>query len=73
MDLMDSLTAVRRLSESKQNYFKAVNKLNQELLPEYEDIIYRWIYGESLPQNPPSIMERMSRKTTEPEEEPKEP
>lgn len=49
MDLVDSLTAIRRLSLSKQNYFRAISKLNQILLPEYEDITYRWIYGESMP------------------------
>jgi hypothetical protein len=56
MDLLDSLTALRRLADSRQTYFKGVNKLTQELLPEYEDLLYRWIYGESLPEAPPSIM-----------------
>ena len=26
-------------------------------------MLYRWIYGESLPKTPPSILQRMSRKT----------
>ena len=32
---MDSLAAVRRLIDSKQKYYKAVNKLNQNILPDY--------------------------------------
>ena len=46
---MDALTALRRLFDSKKKYFKGINKLTQELLPEYEDLLYRWIYGEALP------------------------
>lgn len=65
---MDYCTSIRRMAESKQNYFRAVNRLNQTLLPDYEDNLYRWIYGESLPQPPPSIMERISMKTTKPTE-----
>ena len=33
------------MAESKQRYFKALNKLNLSLLPSYEDLIYRWIDG----------------------------
>jgi hypothetical protein len=62
IDLMDYCTSIRRMAESKNNYFKAMNKLNTTLLPDYEDTLYRWIYGESLPQPSPSIMERFSLK-----------
>jgi hypothetical protein len=45
MDLMDYCSAIRRMAESKQNYYRAISKLNQALLPDYEDHLYRWIYG----------------------------
>lgn len=51
------------MAESKQKYFRAASKLNLSLLADYEDTIYRWIYGEPLPKSPPSIMERMSLKS----------
>ena len=50
------------MADSKQKYFKAASRLNLNLLADYENIVYRWIYGEPLPKNPPSIMERMSLK-----------
>jgi hypothetical protein len=59
---MNYLTSIRKLEESKQNYYRAINKLNQTLLPDYEDTLYRWIYGESLPQTPTNIVERISMK-----------
>lgn len=47
---------------SKQTYFRAASRLNLNLLADYEDTLYRWIYGEPLPKNPPSLMERMNLK-----------
>lgn len=55
-DLMNYCAAIRKMAESKTHYFKALNKLNSSLLPDYEDNLYRWIYGESLPEPSPSIM-----------------
>jgi len=56
------LGALKRMAESKQNYFKAASKLNLNFLADYEDTLYRWIYGEPLPKNPPSIFEKMKLK-----------
>jgi hypothetical protein len=64
IDLMNYLTGIRKLAESKQNYYRAINKLNQTLLPDYEDTLYRWIYGESLPQTPTNIVERITMKVS---------
>lgn len=33
------------MADSKQKYFKAASRLNLNLLADYEDIVYRWIYG----------------------------
>jgi hypothetical protein len=74
IDLMDYLISLKRLADSKQTYYRSISKLNQTLLPQYEDMIYRWIYGEALPQPPPSIMERMSfRASRDSKEEPQPP
>lgn len=32
---MNYLISIKRLAESKQNYYRAINKLNQTLLPDY--------------------------------------
>jgi len=62
IDLIEYLAGIRKMAESKQKYFKAISNLNSRLLPDYEDTVYRWIYGEPLPKSPPSILERMSLK-----------
>ena len=60
------------MAEAKTNYLKAMNKLNTTLLPDYEDNLYRWIYGESVQSPSPSIMERLSLKDKGEEQQVKE-
>jgi hypothetical protein len=60
IDLTDHMAAVKRMADSKQKYFRAASRLNALLLPDYEDTIYRWIYGEAFPESPPTLIQRIS-------------
>jgi hypothetical protein len=64
----------RRLAEAKTRYYKAMSKLDQVLLPEYEDVLLKWFNGTPLKTDEPGIMERNSMReeqTKKAKEEPK--
>lgn len=42
-----------------------MSKLNNLVLPQYEDVLVRWFNGTPIHENEPGIMQRMSRKSHE--------
>ena len=44
-ELVQWKESFKRLAESKKKYFRAVNKLNNLVLPQYEDVLVRWFSG----------------------------
>lgn len=53
-----------KLAELKGRYIRAVSKLNQTLLPSYENVLFNWFNGAPI-EKEPSIMEKINRKSQE--------
>ena len=45
---MEFKDAFKRLADLKTKYIRAVSKLNQTLLPDYENVMTRWFNGQPI-------------------------
>lgn len=52
-----------RLAELKGKYFRAVSKLNQMLLPSYENVLFNWFNGAPIEEKQLGILEKINRKS----------
>ena len=63
VELVEFKDAFMRLAELKSKYIRAVSRLNQAILPNYENVLFRWFNGVPIEDKEPSLMERISRKS----------
>jgi hypothetical protein len=63
VELVGFKDAFMRLADLKTKYIRAVSKLNQTIMPAYENVLFRWFNGAPIEDKEPSLMERLSRKS----------
>lgn len=64
---------MRKLTEAKTKYYKAMQKVNQVLLPEYETILLNWFEGkEEIKEDNLRILEKKEKKEEKKDEKKEE-